>query len=118
MGYAYYYNMGLWNDFTYFLDDPAMGTSSSKRTRRWVQGVRASRTYFGQLCGMPMENTFGLDFRNDVIHDGLFHTEDRMVLSTTRDDNVVETDLAPYFENKIQWLPWFRTVAGFRDRFH
>ncbi|MGA3113939.1 MAG: TonB-dependent receptor [Syntrophobacteraceae bacterium] len=117
MGYSYYYNMGLWNDFTFFLDDPTHGDQFEQKDSRWVQGVRASRTYFGQWCNMPVENTFGLDIRNDVIHDGLFHTEDRVVLSTTRTDNVVETDVAPYFENKIRWLPWFRTIVGFREDF-
>jgi hypothetical protein len=117
MAYAYYYNMGLWNDFTFYLDDPVHGDQFEQTDKRWVQGVRASRTYFGQWCNMPVENTFGLDIRNDVIGDGLYHTEDRVVLSTTRTDDVVETDLAPYFENKIQWLPKFRTVIGFREDF-
>lgn len=117
MGYSYYYNMGLWNDFTYFLDDPVHGDQFEQQDTRWVQGVRASQTWLGNWCGRAMENTIGLDLRNDVIHDSLLHTEDRTVLYTIRDDNVVETDLAPYFENKIQWLPWFRTVAGFREDF-
>ena len=46
---------------------------------------------------MPMENTFGLDFRNDVIHDTLNRTYDRIVFLTVRDDDVVETDVAPYY---------------------
>ncbi|MGA2402584.1 MAG: TonB-dependent receptor, partial [Syntrophobacteraceae bacterium] len=117
MGYAYYYNMGLWNNFTFFLDDPVHGDQFEQKDTRWVQGVRASRTWFGNWRGMAMENTIGLDIRNDVIHDGLVHTEDRQVLYTLRDDDIVETNLAPYFENKIQWLPWFRTVAGFREDF-
>ncbi len=117
MGYAYYFKMGLWNDFTYFLDDPVHGDQFEQTDSRWVQGVRGSQTYFGKLCGLPMENTFGLDLRNDVISDGLFHTEARAVLSTTRTDDVVETDVAPYFEDKINWLPWFRTVIGFREDF-
>jgi len=117
LAYAYYYKMGLWNDFTYFLVDPVHGDQFEQTDSRWVQGVRASRTYFTQWCNMPVENTFGLDVRNDVIHDGLFHTEDRQVLSTTRVDDVVETNLAPYFENRIQWLPKFRTVIGFREDF-
>ena len=79
-----------------------------------MQGVRANRTWFGSWCDRAMENTVGLDIRNDVIHDGLVHTANRTVLYTIRDDNVVETDVAPYFENKIQWHPWFRTIAGFR----
>ena len=72
MGYAYYYNMGLWNDFAFFLDDPVHGDQFEQKDSRWVQGLRGSQTYFGQLCGLQMENTFGLDLRNDVIHDGLF----------------------------------------------
>jgi hypothetical protein len=117
VAYAYYYNMGLWNDFTYFLNNPVQGDQFEQRDTRWVQGVRASRTYFTQWCNMPVENTFGLDVRNDIIHDGLFNTEDRAVLSIVRIDDVVETDVAPYFENKIQWLPKFRTVIGFREDF-
>jgi hypothetical protein len=117
VAYAYYYNMGLWNDFTYYLVDPVHGDQFEQRDTRWVQGVRASRTYFTQWCNMPVENTFGLDVRNDVIHDGLFNTQDRMSLSTVRTDNVLETDVAPYFENKIQWLPKFRTVFGLRYDF-
>jgi hypothetical protein len=109
--------MGLWNDFTYFLVNPVNGDQFEQRDTRWVQGVRASRTYFTQWCSMPVENTFGLDVRNDVIHDGLFNTQDRIVLSTVRTDNIVETDVAPYFENKIQWLPKFRTVFGLRYDF-
>ena len=115
MGYSYYYNMGLWNNFTFFLDDPIHGDQFEQKDSRWVQGVRASRTYFSQWCNLPVENTFGLDVRNDVISDGLLHTEDRVVLYTTRNDNVVETDVAPYWENKIQWLSWFRSVIGFRE---
>ena len=57
MGYAYYYNMGLWNDFTFFLDDPVHGDQFEQKDTRWVQGVRASRTWFGNWCGMAMENT-------------------------------------------------------------
>ena len=117
VAYAYYYNMGLWNDFTYFLNNSVQGDQFEQRDTRWVQGVRASRTYFTQWCNMPVENTFGLDVRNDIIHDGLFNTEDRAVLSIVRIDDVVETDVAPYFENKIQWLPKFRTVIGFREDF-
>ena len=117
LGYSYYYKMGLWNNFTFFLDDPVNGDQFEQKDTRWVQGVRGSRTWFGNWCGMAMENTVGLDIRNDVIHDGLVHTKDRMALYTVRDDNIVETDVAPYFENKIQWQPWFRTVAGLRYDF-
>ena len=112
LAYAYYYNMGLWNDFTYFLDDPVQWGPVRTNGHPVGAGGESKPDMVRQWCGMAVENTFGLDIRNDVIHDGLFHTEDRTVLSTIRVDNVVETDVAPYFENKIQWLPKFRTVVG------
>jgi hypothetical protein len=126
MAYAYYYKMGLWNNFDFYLDElpDIPGTNESysaqygdqfeQRETRWVQGLRATQTYFGQFRGMQTETTFGLDFRNDIIHDILDRTYDRHVFLVVRDDNIVETDLAPYIENKMQWLPWFRTVGGFR----
>ena len=129
MGYTYYYKMGLWNNFDFYLDElpnipgtdesysAKYGDQFEQRDTRWVQGLRATQTYFGQFCGMQTENTFGLDFRNDIIHDILNRTYDRHVFLVVRDDNIVETDLAPYVENKMQWLPWFRTVAGFRFDF-
>ncbi len=115
MAYTYYYNMGLWNDFTFFLNDPVHGDQFKQADTRDVQGVKASRTWYGQFGGSPMENTLGLELRNDVIHDGLYHTEDRNVIGVARVDNVVETSLSPYFENKMQWCSWFRTIAGFRE---
>jgi hypothetical protein len=129
LGYAYYYNMGLWNNFDFYLPElPNIpGTNESYSTKygdqfeqkdtRWVQGVRGSKTWFGQLWGLPMENTLGFDLRNDVIHDTLNRTYERTVFLTVRDDDIYETDLGPYFENKVQWLPWFRTVAGIRGDF-
>ncbi|MGP8050821.1 MAG: TonB-dependent receptor [Desulfobaccales bacterium] len=118
MAYAYYYNMGLWNDFTFFLNDPVHGDQFEQRDTRWVQGLKATRTWFGNWGNFPMQNTLGLDIRDDIIHDGLFHTMNREVISVVRVDNVEEPSAAPYFENKIQWLPWFRTVAGYRQDFY
>ena len=115
MAYSYYYNMNLWNDFTFFLDDPVHGDQFDQADSRWVQGVKGAQTWFGRLWNFPVENTVGFDLRNDIIHDGLYHTEDREVIGTTRVDDVLETGLGMYVENKAEWLPWFRTVAGFRE---
>jgi hypothetical protein len=129
LGYAYYYNMGLWNNFDFFLpelpDIPGANESYStkygdqfeQKDTRWVQGLRGSQTWLGQFCSMAMENTLGLDLRNDVIHDVLNRTYDRSVFLVVRDDDIYETDAAPYYENKVQWLSWFRSVEGLRFDF-
>ncbi len=121
MGYAYYYHMDLWNNFNlYFPELPdnlsaIYGDQFEQIDTRWVQGFRGKRTWFSRLWGLPMETTFGFDVRNDVINDTLNRTYNRAVFLEVRDDDVIETDVAPYVENKVQWLPWFRTVEGFRE---
>ena len=40
-------------------------------------------TIFGKWCGRKMETTFGMQIRNDWIHNGLFRTEDRVRTSKT-----------------------------------
>ena len=73
-----------------------------------------------------MENTFGLQVRNDWIHNGLYQTEDRLRVdktdhstgtilpATTQADRFTDTQGGFYVENKIQWADKFRTVASMR----
>jgi outer membrane receptor protein involved in Fe transport len=62
-----------------------------------------------------MTNTVGWNLRDDhVSPSGLYHTEDRHRLSTTLEDTVRETRAALYVENRVEWTPWLRTIAGLR----
>ncbi len=76
--YGFYYDLSLFSDFTYFLDDPNKGDQFEQQDRRWVAGFDAHHTILGQLFGRRMETTFGLQLRNDWVHNGLFRTEDRV----------------------------------------
>ena len=66
------------------------------------------------LGPVQIDNTFGVQFRDDVIRNGLFHTRQRERLSTIRTDDIVETTGAVYAETREQWTPWFRSIAGLR----
>ncbi len=114
IAYGFYYDLDLFSNFTYFLDDPARGDQFEQKDRRWVAGLNASHSLFGHLAGREMENTFGLQVRNDVIRNGLFPTQARDRLSTTRRDDILESSVGLYYENKIQWTDKFRSVAGVR----
>ena len=62
-----------------------------------------------------VQNTFGAQVRNDDITNvGLYHTEARRLLDTTRQDAVVETSGGVYAQNEIAWTPTLRTTAGLR----
>jgi outer membrane receptor protein involved in Fe transport len=53
--------------------------------------------------------------RHDAIDRvGLYSTEARQLLSTTRQDKVSQTSIGLYLQNSTQWLPWFRTLLGAR----
>ena len=139
--YGFYYDLNLFSDFTYYLDDPNKGDQFEQQEKRWVVGLDARQTVFSQWFGRRVENSFGLQLRNDWVHNGLYRTEDR--LRTAKNDsnacndepidacatnpNLVavlpaETDLnrftdtliGVYAESKVQWTEKFRSVLALR----
>jgi len=126
MAYGFYYDLDLFSDFTYFLTDPNRGDQFEQQDRRWVAGLDARHTIFSQWFGRRVENTFGLQVRNDWIHNGLFQSENRervdktdsdtgtTLPATTQADRFTDTQAGLYAENKIQWAEKFRSVAALR----
>ena len=114
VAYGYYYDLDLFSNFTYFLDDPVNGDQFEQKDSRWVGGLLASHSWQMTLGPVKMDNTVGAQFRIDTIHNGLFHTVQRERLSTIRSDDIVETTGAVYTETREQWAPWFRSIAGLR----
>ena len=112
--YGFYYDLDLFSDFTYLLDDPEHGDQFEQRDQRVTLGFKASQTWFGEISGKKTENTLGLQVRSDNIRNGLYSTEHTNRLSTTRSDHVIETSVGAYYENKTQWAAKFRTVSGVR----
>jgi hypothetical protein len=128
--YLFYYDLDLFSDFTYFLVDPVHGDQFEQQDRRWVAGFDAHHTVYGQWAGHKVENTIGLQLRNDWINNGLYATKNRVrmdktdydtddkippTLPATRErDRFTDTIGSFYAENKIQWADKFRTVAALR----
>jgi hypothetical protein len=124
--YGFYYDLDLFSDFTYYLTDPDRGDQFEQKDRRWVTGLDARHTIFSKWFGRRVENTFGLQVRNDWVHNGLFQTEDRVRVdktdsdtgttlpATTQEDRFTDTQVGFYMENKIQWADKFRTIAALR----
>jgi len=137
MAYGFYYDLNLFSDFTYYLVDPYKGDQFEQQDRRWVAGFDLRHTIVGEWYGRRVETTFGLQLRNDWIHNGLFRTEDRVrtsktyytanyldepssldqvaVLPAATDLNqFTETIGSPWVSSKIQWASKFRSVLGLR----
>lgn len=133
MAYGFYYNLDLFSDFTYFLTDPVLGDQFEQQDNRWVGGLDARHTIFTQWFNRDVENTFGLQARNDSIRNGLYQTENRIRINkfdlmtngpafeigtplpaTTEADDLLDSQIGFYAENKIQWGDKFRSVAALR----
>jgi outer membrane receptor protein involved in Fe transport len=73
-----------------------------------------------------VDNTFGLQVRNDWINNGLFQTENRVRVDktdsdtgttlpgTTQADRFTDTQVGFYAENTIHWADKFRSVTALR----
>jgi len=117
--YGFYYDLDLFSNFTYFLNDPVNGDQFEQQDQRSVGGLHASHTRHHEWAGAPAVTTFGLQARSDSIDNGLFNTSARQRLSTVREDSIWQASLAPYLENRVRWTERFRTVAGLRaDVYH
>ncbi|MEK9282560.1 TonB-dependent receptor [Bradyrhizobium sp. ISRA442] len=106
--------LDLFNNFTYFLDNPEFGDQFHQRDDRVMAGANASRTVNGSFAGRPMETTFGIQTRYDAIGLALTDTYQRSFLSNVRSDRVGEGSVGIYAQNTVRWTDWLRTTLGWR----
>ena len=93
--YGLGYDLGLISNFTFFLDDPVRGDQREQLDHRFVSGVRAFQKRQTRWGGRPVENTFGVQFRNDdVMQVALYHTEARQRLETVNDASAIVSSLS------------------------
>lgn len=112
--YALYYDLDLFSDFTYFLDDPVHGDQFEQQDARYVFGGTAARSWAQDFWGADSLTTVGTQVRHDDIRNGLFHTEAKKRLSTDHFDSISQTSAAVYLQNETRWTSWLRTIAGVR----
>jgi hypothetical protein len=118
MGYAVDYNLSLFSNFTYFLDDPINGDQFEQADDRFVAGFEVERQWALRWRERAVELAAGLQARWDDISNGLFHTHERERLSTTRQDDVRQLGAGPYAQARVRWNPWLRTVTGLRADYY
>ena len=109
--YVIDYGMDLYNDFTYFLEDPGYGDQFHQKDRRIITGLKASQTWMDKLLGHDMDNTIGLQIRNDNIAP--------VALYSTDSTNYVATDgPGPCVadQRRIIFAEWLQVGGKIQDR--
>lgn len=116
--YAVKSELDLFNNFTYFLDNPLLGDQFHQHDDRVMAGAAASRTLNSVLAGLPMQTTFGVQTRYDAIDLALTDTFQRSFLSNVRSDKVGEGSVGVYAQNTVNWTDWLKTTVGWRGDYY
>jgi outer membrane cobalamin receptor len=110
--YVSRYNLRLFNNFTYFADDPVNGDQSEQVDKRWITG--GSVQYIKDV-GRHSTLRVGGDLRNDDISDAnLYNTLARMRTGTVREDSVRWLSVGAFAEITTRWTDQLRTIVGLR----
>ena len=97
-------DLNLFSNFTYFLDDPVHGDQFEQAEQRTAAGGRVTYRRLGHFYDRHTESAFGVQLRRDWLSPvGLYHTEARQRLSTTREDSVGQTMASVYAQTEIEW---------------
>jgi outer membrane receptor protein involved in Fe transport len=113
--YAIKYQLDLFSNFTYFLNDPINGDQFEQADSRVIYGLNTNRSWFGKLGDMESNNKIGLQLRHDHIDNvALYNTIARQRTNLTRADAVRQTNLGLFVENGLQWNDKLRSIIGAR----
>jgi hypothetical protein len=111
--------LNLWSNFTYGLDDPEHGDQFEQEDRRWVFGLEGTHERSTRWAGRSAITRVGAGVRHDAIGSiGLYANRERARLSTIRRDDVGETSLFAYAENRYEWGPHVRSTVGLRGDYY
>lgn len=109
------YDLDLYSNFTYFLDDPVAGDQFRQADRRFISGGELTYRRISRWAGRPVQLLAGVQLRHDDISNvGLYRTTARQMLAPVRQDAVLQTSTSAFAQHEIQWSPWLRTLAGLR----
>ncbi|WP_431272396.1 TonB-dependent receptor [Dankookia sp. P2] len=112
--YAIRSALDLYNNFTYFLDDPINGDQVHQTDRRWVLGGEVVQSIPWEALGRAAETRFGVQARHDDIRLGLFRTAARTALSTVRQDAVRQDSVGFFTDSTVRPQDWLRLTGGLR----
>ncbi len=122
--YAINYDLKLFSNFTYFLDDETNGDQFEQVDDRWIFGGSSVYTHDHRVIAghdrnsrwwHPVKTRLGIDFRHDEIGDvGLFRTVERQRIATTRLDEVQQSSVGFMADSTWQVTPKFFAQLGAR----
>ena len=114
--FVQHYGVQLFQDFTYFLNDPEHGDQFEQYERRWTTGGRLTHRRFQRIAGRLSEAAIGTEIRHDRVGGplGLYQTTATVRRDAVRTDQVAQTSAAVFGELDTDWNRVVRTSVGLR----
>jgi outer membrane receptor protein involved in Fe transport len=112
--YASYYRLTLFNDFTFFLNDPEHGDMINQRDTRVVAGLDAQYEVKSQPLGIPLTSALGFQYRIDTPHVVLANAVQRHQVGRVQDVDIVEQSFSPFVKLDLTPIEKVRLVTGAR----
>ena len=117
--YAIHYDLDLYSNFTYLLDNTDAGDQIRQRDRgRWIVGLNAAHDVGVEAAGRDHAVAVGLQLRHDDADVALSRTRERALVSLVRQDEVAQWSAGLYGQVESHWTPVFRSVLGLRGDAH
>lgn len=113
--YGMYYELNLYTNFTFFLNDPVNGDGIQQQDQRYMYGGNLGYRQTGDFFGIRSVATAGLQVRNDTISNIRLGTQTkRTPTGTIVESAVQEASYSPYMKLELQPTPWMRLAGGVR----
>ena len=118
--YAGYYDLDLFSNFTYFLNDPVRGDQFEQKDGRWFAGANAGREWKFEAGGQEQRLNVGFQTYHEWIDGiGLHLTQARRRFQTIRVDDIYQGNYGLFAELEWKFNEWLRVTPGLRgDLFH
>ncbi|WP_350545210.1 MULTISPECIES: TonB-dependent receptor domain-containing protein [unclassified Pseudoalteromonas] len=113
--YIINYDLNLYSNFSYFLNDPINGDQFNQQDNRTVSGGELSYQFDSNNFAINMQHTVGIELRHDNIDNvGLYNSQAKKILSTVRQDSVKETSYSSYWQSRLLLTPQLEATIGVR----
>ncbi|MEX2579995.1 MAG: TonB-dependent receptor plug domain-containing protein [Verrucomicrobiales bacterium] len=113
--YLGYYDLDLFSNFTYFLDDPVNGDQFNQVDRRTFAGFALTNTRPTRFLDRDGSFTAGFQTHHDWIDEtALYNTVARRRIGTVRSDGAYETNLSGFANQELIVNDWLKLNGGIR----
>jgi TonB family protein len=117
--YVTRYRLSLWNDFTFFLQDPVRGDEIEQDDARVFAGGKLTWHFHRRWRGISLRTTLGVESRWDGAAVNAYHATSqdgayRQRLEPYRNLRVDQLDIAAFAEEDVVLTRWLRLVAALR----